>query len=344
MASRVPPVVARSASAPPTAPTQPQGLLTELAPVSAVAISNSDGNSWNQAFYIAVANALPPGVKLLQLISSNGNWGRPVEDELKSKWGRARNDLVSLQLKVDSPWTRAFFPEFVLGPDGKLRTVEFEYEYEDADHAAPTIAKKLGLPHAKIDVKLEGGNLMVDQGRLFVSDKVLTSNPGQTREQILAKLKEGLGVKEVEILPRMPGESTGHVDLFAKLVAPNTMLVTQSDNAVTEKTLSATAKRFEALGYRVLRAKIGAEEPGKIAFSYTNSVIVNGVALIPSYAADMPDHPTKKKVSQRDAAAQKLYEGLGYKVVQIPSFTLSQAGGSIHCMIHQVPEGVSLKP
>ncbi len=324
------------------APKPETGLLHELAPVGAIALANADGDVWNQAFYLAVAKALPPGVKLFQLLGSDSNFGRPVEDEWSSKWPRAKNDLVTQSLPLDSPWTRDFFPEFVRGADGKVRLVEFEYDYEKSDLAAGRVAKQLKLPVEKVKLSLEGGNLLVDQGRLFVSDKVLERNPGQSREQIVEQLKKGLGVSEVVILPRMPGEMTGHVDLFAKVVGPKTMMVTQSDNPTTEKTLSQTAKVFEKLGYKVVRAKMALEEPGRVAFSYTNTVIVNGVALIPSYGADMPDHPTRKKVLQRDEAAKKAYEALGFKVAQIPSFQLSQKGGSIHCMLHQVPPGVSL--
>ena len=85
--------------------------------------------------------------------------------------------------------------------------------------------------------------------------------------------------------------------------------------------------------YKVITVKAWTE--GGTWYTYTNSLIVNKVAIIPSYSG----HPTE------EAAAKAAYEAgiSGVTVVQVPSDDSITAGGSIHCttqLIPSLPKGV----
>jgi hypothetical protein len=75
--------------------------------------------------------------------------------------------------------------------------------------------------------------------------------------------------------------------------------------------------------------------------TYVNSLVVGKTVFMPTYGIST------------DAQAQKVYEGLGYKVIGIPSNTLSDdMHGSVHCQTmaypaideHQLFEALGIEP
>ena len=101
-----------------------------------------------------------------------------------------------------------------------------------------------------------------------------------------------LGCERSVILEPLIGEGTGHIDMFSKLVGPNTMLLgdyRESDDPMNAALLDRNARRIErfaqesAWPLEVIRVPMPRSRRSGAYPSYTNSLIVNDLVIIPVY-------------------------------------------------------------
>ena len=85
------------------------------------------------------------------------------------------------------------------------------------------------------------------------------------------------------------------------------------------------ASTMSGLGYKVVR--VDADHNFDEYATYSNSVLANGVALIPTYG------------SSKDANALNTYRNIGYKAVAIDSRLIIKYSGATHCLSMQIPAG-----
>lgn len=286
-------------------------LVPETAPTGTVVLSNADSFAGiNELHYTLLrglfADRALDDVKVIYLTPDDS---RDVVTPMRAKDGdrltarfstRFAAEIGSGRLKrtraaVETNWARDFFPMVVKDATNAKNAVRFEYDVmPGTGPAAEAAARALGFSITKGNLSLEGGNIMIDDdGTLFTTTKILTRNATKTKPQIEAELKRTLGAKEVEWLEPLPGESTGHVDIMAKVVGKKQAIVGAHDGvcpadapATCSKrkgVLDATAKSFERRGYRVTRT-MNAESAGDVrALTYANSLLVNGAAFVPMY-------------------------------------------------------------
>ncbi len=244
-----------------------------------------------------------------------------------------------VNLPIDSVWVRDYGPFGVESGNrpGIVDTVYRHYQYRRNDDAVPT-----GLARAKkIDVFgmnliLDGGNLMVDsRGNLFMTKRTYIWNSDKSQDQVDSLLKSYFGVKNVITFdyagyPGEPADGTGHIDMFQKLLNDHTVLISVADTepfkTAAEKAIAwyKGHKAGDGQPYKVITVK-GWDDGAW--YTYTNSLIVNGVAIIPSYSGK----------PQEEAAAKAAYEQAGLKVVPVNSDDSITAGGSIHCTTQTIP-------
>jgi len=315
------------------------GPVGELERMSAIVVSNSDGYAPTRNLHEAIAKSLPEGAKLVVMQGK----------EHSDAWhGAAPAGSKRFKTPFGSPWARHFPPPFVPNQQGKLEIVEFKYAYTGADSVAAAMGKKLGIPVTSSKLHLEGGNLLADKGRLFISTKALTANPDLTKAQVEAELKKTLHVDHVEWMTPLPGEPTGHVDMFAKQIAPNTMLVSDTSNPAHKPAMDEAAKKFEALGYKVIRTQNAEVKPNKgqdwpSPHSYANALVVNGTAYVPQYSAPWDKGSSRgRQMDATDRQALSAYASAGLKVVGIPAYDLINFQGSVHCMTNAMPAEVDV--
>lgn len=316
------------------APAEPKrvqhGPVNELERMGAVIVANPDEFGPTVELHESVAKGLGPGVRLLSVAGE----GYTVPD------GARR-----LSLKADSPWTRDFAPTFVRTRDGTLEAVEFKYGYRAADGVAKELATKLGVPVREVPLVIEGGNLLADKGRLFITTAALKKNKGLTKEQVEAQLKEALHVDAVEWMEPLPKEATGHIDLYVKQAGPNLMFVSDTGFPEQKAVMDAAARRFEALGYevrRVMNPSFAPRDPEEDpswgpTLSYANALIVNGKAFVPQYDNDLWRTIGGDVVAKHDRLALDAYAAAGLQVVGVPAADLIQFQGSVHCMTNTIP-------
>jgi agmatine deiminase len=232
------------------------------------------------------------------------------------------------QKKFQTVWMRDFGPiTLKRNSDGKRLVGDMGYfpDRPKDDFVPEQYAKARGWERRDVEsLLLEGGNYMADgKGRVFTTSRALEVNPSQ--QHVEDRLRD-LGAREVLFFERMPEpEGTGHIDMFAKLMDENTVLVGRcTDQPKFAAVLDRNAERFRELGYKVIRLTMAS---GKKLMTYTNSLLVGKTVLVPIYANEA-----------RDAAALEVYTDLGWNAVGIDARTVIKANGAIHCISMQIPK------
>lgn len=255
-------------------------------------------------------------------------------------------------------WARDWAPLGSVDNKGKLRLLDFNY-YPDRpadDSTGRAFEGFTGVERVSVPVYNEGGNFMSNSGGdCLMTTRVTDANSNRyvagdlvlDAEDIRSYYQDFGGCRRVNIFPRMPNERTGHIDMWAKFLDDDTVIVGEiSDEALglvqgsdlsfaREISLYLEQRTADliALGYDVVR--IPMPLPGRSFFrSYTNSLLVNRTAIIPQYSASSSD---ASLVASYQAEAEAVYRRLGYKTSFIPSDALIRNGGAVHCVTMQIP-------
>jgi agmatine deiminase len=262
---------------------------------------------------------------------------------------------------LDAKWARDFGPISVYeqGMVGHLGVVDLHYyDHRPHDDAIGSfLADQLGLDRYGLegtdhtppdDAKLymEGGNFLTDgKGTCIVSNDIPEDNAenGNNEADSIAEveplLKAYLGCQKVIWLTPPPGTGTGHVDMYAKLLTPSDVLMIDmpnglGNNGVADTILEqdvatlAAATGVDGDSFQIHRVTIPSLGGAWTYQTYTNAVMVNRVVMVPTYDDPSYDQPAL------DVFRNVL--GSSYNVVGVPSSTIIEQGGSVHCTTMQI--------
>jgi len=236
------------------------------------------------------------------------------------------------------------------------------FPWDHDDLVARKVLEMEGVPMYRADFVLEGGSIDVDgQGTVLTTRECLLNhnrNPHLTQAQIEHNLCEYLGVDKVIWLPRgvYLDETDGHVDNFARFAAPGVVMLTWTDDEtdpqweisnealrVLESTTDARGRTLEIVKlhqpgpiYISAQEAAGVDHiPGvqprvegeRLAGSYVNSFIGNGVVVVPVFD------------DVHDEEAILTYKRLfpDREVVTVPGREILLGGGNVHCITQQEP-------
>jgi len=244
---------------------------------------------------------------------------------------------------INTVWMRDYGPYGISASQARVGIVDSiyrHYQYRRNDDALPAnLGKLLKIDVFGMPVILDGGNIMTDsKGDLFMTRRTYLWNSALSEEQVNAVLKSYFNVKNIYAFdyagyPGEPADGTGHIDMFMKLLNDHTVLIsiaeTEPFKSNAEKAMVFFKGKTAPDGqpYRVITVK--GWDSGGTWYTYTNSLIVNGVVLMPSYSGR----------GNEDAQAKAAYEtGIdGVTVIPINSDDSITSGGSIHCVTQTIP-------
>jgi agmatine deiminase len=197
-----------------------------------------------------------------------------------------------------------------------------------------------------VPVVFEGGSITVDgAGTVVTTEQCLmhpNRNPGMTRADIEAVMRETLGVSAIIWLPHglaLDDDTDGHVDNLAAFARPGRLVVQGCDDEAeadwlrcnvnircARGALDARGEPLEVVEVPVLPfAEVNGE---RVVVPYLNYLIGNGYVLVPTCG-----HPADDDMLAIIAAEHPGREVLALEV----GATLAYGGGGIHCITQQVP-------
>lgn len=125
-------------------------------------------------------------------------------------------------------WCRDYMP--VRTESGKL--IQFRYEpsylkgkpeWEESCSDVRTVCEVNGIKAQFSDINLDGGNVLICDGRAILSDRIFPENPGVEPDSLVKELSRLLEC-EIIIIPTIHGDLTGHADGMVRFVDRNTIL------------------------------------------------------------------------------------------------------------------------
>lgn len=255
---------------------------------------------------IVIADNLPKDVTLVIFTEDNS---RAHVASLKSTFGKNlptdRLKVIELANASEGFWARDGLPVPVIDEaTSALALVDARYYYPfEPDRE---IGSLFGAKVSTHKFNFEGGNFMANaKGHcLMVNNQSHSKIPDSIFETLY-------GCRQVDRLPHVEG--IGHVDEHVRFVSEDTVLTD----------LPEYAKTLEANGLKAIMLP----RPNAEMETYVNSLLVNGVAIVPTFG------------EATDKVALQVYESLGIKAIGANSSSLSNDGeGSIHCITMTYPD------
>lgn len=313
-----------------------------------------------RSFVLAIAAEVVAVAKVVLVISGPREADRALADlsaRLDDPGFLSRVDL--LEAEVDSVWMRNYGAHAARAADGSLVLLDASSSrfFRPRDDAFPAaLARHLGVELAAWPLVIDGGNVMTDgQGTFFTTEMtyVWNGHPGFLGEgianrwgpangqrelsiaEIHAAIGRATGQTHIVVLPFQgePYDGTGHLNMFAKLVAPRTILLSQSpQGGFNHRALAEARRRLDvarnAAGepFEVIPLPCGGDPSGRLGYQYANSLLVNGPrgkkALVPVYGIPA------------DREALSIYRRAlpDYKIVGIESTAMLAQNGTVHCV------------
>lgn len=125
-------------------------------------------------------------------------------------------------------WCRDYMP--IQTESGNF--VQFRYdpsylkgnkEWEASRSDVKEVCKLNNIDAQFSNINLDGGNVLICEGRAIISDRIFSENPDMNREELVSELSKLLEC-EIIIIPAENDDMTGHADGMVRFVDRNTIL------------------------------------------------------------------------------------------------------------------------
>ncbi|MFC1707805.1 agmatine deiminase family protein, partial [Planctomycetota bacterium] len=292
-------------AAAPTAPTASAGEVApgEFEAVSEVLLGCPDAYSVDD-MYPEILDGLR-GVASTRIFVDNSYVRYDLLD-LFRRTGVDDADYSFETMSLDSIWIRDYGPLFVR-KSGTLEVVDLEYySNRPNDNDVPRVfAQSEGYARRAVDLEWEGGNYTSDgQGGVYATDVLYDYNTYYYSQAQIGQLVQSAFAGTLNVFDHMLNDGgTGHIDMFLVLTGSRSALVNRFPSGHQNYSrMERHTDRLRGMGFSVARLDLA--DSGYS--SYTNGILVNGTALVPTYAN-----------ASRDAAALDVYRQAGYRPVGI---------------------------
>ncbi|MEQ8272655.1 MAG: agmatine deiminase family protein [Deltaproteobacteria bacterium] len=300
-----------------------------------------------QTEWVALCRSINRGEPLTVLVPD-------AEEETAARAALGDVDVTFWRIGFGDIWMRDIAP-LVLTKGASRASAVFrfngwggKYELPGDDAVSAKAADALGFDRYEAPFVMEGGSVDVDgEGTVLTTEQCLLNdnrNPGRSRMQIEADLRDYLGAKKtVWITEGLANDHTdGHVDTIARFVRPGVVMVMapsgdDPNRDVLEKIAREVEAATDAAGRKLEVVRI--PSPGRLIgddgevmpASYVNFYIGNRTVTVPQYGTDY-DRPAL------DAIAKVFPDR---EVVGASARAILEGGGAFHCITQQVPKGAS---
>ncbi len=258
------------------------------------------------------------------------------------------DNIVFIQAAFNSVWIRDYGPQSIYLAEGnELALVDWVYNRpRPSDNLIPgVLADYFSLPFFQMTthpnrLTATGGNFIFDGfGSGFSSELILTENSNLTEAQIDNIMLNYLGISRYIKMPELPYDNISHIDMHMKLLNEETFLVGQfptgvSDGPFIESNLQNLLNNHMSVydrPYKVVRVPMvpsssGNYPPNASYRTYTNSIILNNLVLVPTYGHYL------------DNQALEIYQQAmpGYEIVGLNMENVIGASGAIHCITREI--------
>ncbi|MBE6312279.1 MAG: agmatine deiminase family protein [Bacteroidales bacterium] len=164
-----------------------------------------------------------------------------MSEMLMTKFPDACNRLIGILEKhsvkyaflkgTNDIWCRDYMP--IQTESGKF--IQFQYnpsylkgnkDWEESRSDVEKVCRMNNIHAQRSDINLDGGNVLICEGRAILSDRIFSENPEKTRQELIDELSKLLECEIIIIkaLNSKDEDFTGHADGMVRFVNKNTIL------------------------------------------------------------------------------------------------------------------------
>lgn len=191
-------------------------------------------------------------------------------------------------------WCRDYMPIQI--ESGKL--IQFRYdpsylkgnkEWEESRSDVKEVCKLNNFDVTFSDINIDGGNVLICEGRAILSDRIFSENPELKQEELLAKLSDLLEC-EIIIIPAQNGDYTGHADGMVRFVNRNTILGNKLEDEYKywqkgmQKVIECYNLKYIDMPF-ITDIKVP-NHPGSAAGIYVNYLELDNLIVMPIYGRE----------------------------------------------------------
>lgn len=235
---------------------------------------------------------------------------------------------ILLEAEVEDIWLR----DFATVHPAKM--VKFAYDRPQEltiEKSFLDFAAENDLQFQKSALKVDGGNVVDNNGdKIILTDKVLERNPNWSSSEVVAKLKQALGVTEVAIIP-MDEEYLGHSDGMVMFIDDKTVVMNDYHQEPDFKmeVLAALQKQLSGIKVHEITGAGYGEQYGNYASAcgiYVNSVVTDNYIYLPIFGNAVEDNAVVKKIQSLTNKT----------VVTLNTQEVCFLGGNLRCLSWQL--------
>ena len=279
-------------------------------------------------------SALANQVELITIVT--GASQQTTVESLYTNNGVNLSNCSFIYAPTNSYWTRDYGPWFRFNTTtNALDVVDFTYnrpQRPDDNDIPGVFALNQSLSYDFMNLQHTGGNYMTDGHGIAMSTTLVHSeNSGYSTDEINQIMRNHLGIKTYHVVDDALGSSIEHIDCWAKLLSPDTIMITEVPSSSSiYADLEAAVTYFEnqlscyGTPYDVVRVYAPNGEP------YTNSLIVNDKVFVPQMGTSWDDDAL---ISYTNAMPG--YTVLGFDSGSGPGW---QTIDAIHCRTKGIPD------
>lgn len=225
-------------------------------------------------------------------------------------------------------WCRDYMP--IQTESGKF--IQFTYnpsylkgkkEWEDSRSDVWEVCKLNNIEAYFSDINIDGGNVLICDGRAILSDRIFSENPDYEKDVLISELSKLLEC-EIIIIPAQNRDYTGHADGMVRFVDRNTIL---GNNLTAEYKYwrEGMQKVITQYGLKYIDVPFfehnDSKHPESAIGIYVNYLEVNNLIVVPIFGRD--EDKLAINIIQ-NAFPDKVIETINYNEV-------AQEGGLLNC-------------
>lgn len=229
-----------------------------------------------------------------------------MSELLKTKYPQTCNSLTQILERhgvryaflkgTNDIWCRDYMPVQI--ESGKL--IQFKYEpsylmgnkeWEESRSDVKKVCKLNNINAQDSDINLDGGNVLICDGRAIISDRVFSENPNKNKEELVNELSKLLEC-EIIIIPALKSQDedmTGHADGMVRFVNRNTILGNRlsTEYQYIQKGMQKVIKQFGLKYIDVPFFEVkDREHPLSAIGIYVNYLEVNNLIVLPIFGRE----------------------------------------------------------
>ena len=261
-----------------------------------------------------------------------------MSELLKTNYTEACDRLISILEKhnvkyaflkgTKDIWCRDYMP--VQTESGKF--IQFRYnpsylkgnvEWEASRSDVKEVCRLNNINAQFSDINLDGGNVLICDGRVIISDRIFVENPDKDKNEIVDELSKLLE-SEIIIIPAQKSDMTGHADGMVRFVNKTTLLGNNLDNEF-KYWREGMKKVIEQFNLKYINMPFfearDAKHPLSAIGLYVNYLEVNKLIVLPVFGRN-----------DDDQAISILKEVFPDKAIETIDFNdVAQEGGLLNC-------------